>query len=150
MSNVLKLPKVEATRPRRGEIWRVDLEPTQGREIQSSKGGPNDTRPVLVLTRPSVGTPGVSLCAPISDYNEGRDVSRFWRVVLFNAPESGLSKVCCADVSQTRALDVSRFVRKDGRAHPAEVDATAKALATVIEVPDPAPTAKDGDTTKIP
>ncbi len=130
----MKLLKVEETRPRRGEIWRVDLEPTRGGEIQSTKGQPNDTRPVLVMTRPSWGTPGVSLCAPITDYKTDRDTRLYWRVVLFDAPESGLSKICCADVSQTRALDASRFIRKDGRAHPTEVEATASALAKSVGI----------------
>jgi len=122
-------------KPRRGEIWRVDLEPTRGRELQSSKGASTDTRPVLVLTRAGVGEPGVSLCAPICNYDAGRDEERSWRVVLLDTPESGLTKLCCADVSQTRALDISRFVRKDGRADSNELDATAKALALTIEAP---------------
>lgn len=88
-----------------------------------------------MLTRAGVGEPGVSLCAPICDYNAGRDEERSWRVVLLDTPESGLTKLCCADVSQTRALDSSRFVRKDGRADPNELDATSKALALIVEAP---------------
>ncbi len=89
-----------------------------------------------------MGEPGVSLCAPICSYSAARDAARLWRVVLLNTAESGLTKLCCADVSQTRALDISRFVRKDGRADSNELDATAKALALTVEAPDILPLAE--------
>ena len=120
--------------PQRGQIWRANLEPTQGREINK------DNRPVLVLTRPSVGEPGVSLCAPITDFKPDRDGRRFWRVFLDANEISGLDKPSCADVSQTRALDVSRFIRQDGRAHAVEVEAVAAALAKSVGYTAPAPT----------
>ena len=128
-------------RPRRGEIWRVDLQPTRGREMQSRKSSALDTRPVLVLTQPNWGTPGVLLCAPVSNYNAARDTRCYWRVVLFDTPESGLTKVCCADVGQMRVLDLSRFVSKDGRAHPAEVAAVAGAVARSVGYIAPSETA---------
>ncbi len=126
--------------PRRGEIWRVDLEPTRGGEIQSSKGNRGDTRPVLVLSRPSVGERGVRLCAPITDFKPERDKRRFWRVVIGDNEISGLKKISCADVSQTRALDISRFVRQDGKAHSAEIEASAAALAKTVGFVTPQPT----------
>ena len=43
----------------------------------------------------------------------------------------------CADVSQTRVLDISRFERRDGRAHSAEVEASARALALLVGVTPP-------------
>ncbi len=135
------------TKPQRGEIWRVNLEPTRGSELKSDKGGKNDTRPVLVLNRPSVGTPGVSVCALITDYKPERDKPRFWRVIVGDAPESGLDKVSCADVSQTRALDISRFVRHAGRAHAAEVEATAAALARTVGHKPPQPKPQSEETT---
>jgi mRNA-degrading endonuclease toxin of MazEF toxin-antitoxin module len=112
--------------PQRGEIWRVKLEPTRGGEIDK------DNRPVLVLSRPGVGTVGVSLCAPITDYKPDRDKRRYWRVVIGDNEISGLDKLSCADVSQTRALDVSRFVSQDGKAHPTETQASAAALAQCV------------------
>ena len=114
-------PKIEL--PGRGQIWRVNLEPTRGSELQKNN------RPVLVLSRPGIGTPGVSLCAPITDFQPERDKLRFWRVVIGDNETNGLNKLSCADVSQTRALDVSRFVSQDGTAHPTEVKASAAALA---------------------
>ncbi len=111
-----------AINPRRGEIWRVNLEPTIGAELQK------DNRPVLVLSRPGAGERTVRLCAPLTDFKPERDAFRYWRVLLGEGV-SGLHKLSCADVSQVRALDVARFVRKDGKAHSVEVEATAAALA---------------------
>ncbi len=114
-------------KPQRGEIWRANLEPAVGGEIQK------DNRPVLILSRPSVGAIGVSLCAPITDFKPERDGRRFWRVFLDSDERSGLDKPSCADVGQTRALDVSRFVRQDGKAAPIEVEAVVAALAKSVD-----------------
>lgn len=128
----MKLPKeTQPSGPQRGEIWRANLEPTVGAEIQK------DNRPVLILTRPSFGTPGVMLCAPITDYKPERDKRRFWRVVVGDTAESGLDKISCADISQTRALDISRFTSQDGKAHPSEVAATAAALSKAVGIVPP-------------
>ena len=125
------------SRPRRGDIWRVDLEPTVGSEISSDKGRKGDTRPVLVLSRPRVGEKTVCLCAPITDYKPERDELRFWRIEIGDTAENGLDKMSCIDVSQTRALDVSRFANHSGRAHPAETEASAVALARCVGVTVP-------------
>ena len=114
-------------KPQRGAIWRANLEPAVGGEIQQ------DNRSVLVLSRPSVGAVGVSLCAPITDFKPDRDGRRFWRVFLDANEHSGLDKPSCADVGQTRALDVSRFVRQDGKAAPVEVEAVVAALAKSVD-----------------
>ena len=113
-----------AGKPQRGEIWRANLEPAIGSEIQK------DNRPVLVLSRPSVGA---YLCAPISDFKPDRDGRRFWRVFLDANEHSELHKPSCADVGQTRALDVSRFVKQDGKAAPIEVEAVVAALAKSVD-----------------
>ena len=119
---------------KRGQIWRAILEPTEGREINK------DNRPVLVLGRPSVGEPSVNLCVPITDFKPGRDGRRYWRVFLDSNEISGLEKPSCADVSQTRALDTSRFLSQDGRAQAVEVEAVAAALAKSVGYTAPAPT----------
>lgn len=117
---------MSALDPRRGEIWRVRLEPTVGGEMQK------DNRPVLVLSRPGVGERGVSLCAPLADFKPERDGRRFWRVSIGDNKTSGLTKLSCADVSQTRALDVARVVSQTGKAHSAEIEACAAALAKSV------------------
>lgn len=129
----MKLPRQPAPIiPKRGEIWRVDFEPTVGSEISSDKGGRGDTRPALVMSLPKIGERTVKLCVPITDYSPQRDEGRWWRVAIGDSDESGLTKLSCADVSQTRALDTSRFERKIGKAHSTEVQATADQLAASV------------------
>lgn len=130
--NIPRNVKSENVKPRRGDIWRVNLEPTTGSEIKSDKGRKGDTRPVLVLSRPRIGEKSVCLCAPITDYKPDRDDLRFWRVEIGDTDENGLSKLSCIDVSQTRALDTGRFERQSGRAHHAETEASAAALARCV------------------
>lgn len=128
--------KAAEINPKRGEIWRVDLEPTRGSEIRSHKRSANDTRPVLVLSRPKIGEPSVRLCAPITDYKSPRDDVKYWRVPLGDTPENKLHKFSCVDVSQTRALDLERFKIPSGRAHEAEVEESAASLCAIISAPE--------------
>ena len=133
----MRIPKsteLQDDKPRRGDIWRVDLEPTIGSEIRSAKGRRGDTRPILVLSLPRVGEKSVYLCAPITDYKPDCDELRFWRIEIGDTPENGLDKLSCIDVSQTRALDFGRFNRQNGRAHNDETQASATALARCVGV----------------
>lgn len=118
----------ETPKPRRGDIWRANLEPTIGSEIQKNN------RPVLVLSRPKIGEPSVYLCAPITEFLPERDEVRFWRVPIGDTPENGLDKMSCIDVSQTRALDTQRFQKHCGRAHVAETEGAAEALALCVGI----------------
>ena len=52
--------------------------------------------------------------------------------------KSGLEKISVADASQTRTLDISRFIRKDDVAHPAEIEASAAAVARLVGYERPA------------
>lgn len=125
--------------PRRGDVWRVDLEPTVGSEIQSAKSDAKGktisrTRPVLVLSRPRIGEKSVALCAPITEFLPERDGRRFWRVPIGDTEGNGLSKMSCIDVSQTKALDTARFQSQTGRAHGTETQGAAEALALCVGV----------------
>ena len=108
--------------PKRGEVWRVVLDPVIGSEIAK-------TRPVVVLSLPGIGRPSVRLGVPVTDFNEAASWF-FWRVTL--APSGGLSKVSSADASQIRSLDVSRFQERLGKLEVREVDAIAEALAKIV------------------
>jgi mRNA interferase MazF len=94
---------------RRGEVYLVNLEPSQGAEA-------NKTRPAIVVsndaanivaTRNSVGVISV---VPITS-----NVSRVYPFqVLVSADEGGLDRESKAQTEQLRAVDVSRFGRRLG------------------------------------
>lgn len=107
--------------PQRGEVWRVELDPTLGSEQSKA-------RPVVVLSHEGIGRVSMRLCAPITGRLpvHGR---LFWCVPLAPHSENGLTKPSSIDTAQTRALDMVRFIEKIGVLNDVETDAAASALA---------------------
>lgn len=101
--------------PSRGEVWWVDLEPTQGDEQRSRKG----PRPCLVIsvdehnsmTRSPLDT---VLAAPLSSTIRS-DIP--WHIG-FNAEELGMNKDGAVLCDQIRSLARERFEEKEGEVHP--------------------------------
>lgn len=85
-----------STVPDRGDIYRVNLNPTAGREQQG------DFRPVLVLTPAAFNQITPPICAPITQGGELARVSGF-AVTLTGA---GLLTQGAVIVSQLRAIDL--------------------------------------------
>jgi mRNA interferase MazF len=100
--------------PKRGEVWRVQLDPTRGSEQ-------GKTRPVVVLSEPPIGRVNVRLCAPIMNALPIHG-GLFWCVSLTPDATNGLTKSSTADAAQTRALDVVRFEAHLGALEVDEVD----------------------------
>lgn len=108
----------------RGDIVRVNLNPTAGREQQG------DFRPALVLSPAAFNALGVALVAPIT---QGGDFARFAGFAV-PLPGSGTETQEVALVNMVRTLDLeARGARKIERA-PAEVvdDALAR-LQTILD-----------------
>jgi mRNA interferase MazF len=116
--------------PRRGEVWRVQLDPVRGSEQ-------GKTRPVAVLTEPPIGRASVRLCAPIMNALPVHG-GLFWCVSLLPDASSGLTKNSTADAAQTRALDLVRFEARLGEVGADELDAITAALCLCVgRVPMP-------------
>jgi mRNA interferase MazF len=121
--------------PKRGEVWRVQLEPTRGSE--QSK-----TRPVVVLSLPHAGRATLRLCAPVMTALPVH-AALFWCVELQPTAANGLTKESTADAAQTRALDVVRFEARLGKVRPDELELIADALIQCVKRPPTAsPTPK--------
>jgi mRNA interferase ChpB len=108
----------------RGDIVRVSLNPTAGREQQG------DFRPVLVLSPAAFNALGVALVAPIT---QGGDFARF---AGFAVPLSGSGTETqgVALVNMVRTLDLEARGAKKIESAPAEVvdDALAR-LQTILD-----------------
>ena len=115
------------TLPRRGEIWRVQLDPARGSEQ-------GKTRPVVVLCEPPIGRASVRLCAPVMRALPIHH-ALFWCIALAPDQANGLSKPSCADAAQTRALDIERFEQKMGEIGADETDLIADALSECVKRP---------------
>lgn len=94
---------------RRGELYLVDLEPSQGAEASK-------TRPVIVISNDAANAAanrngvGVITVVPVTS-----NVSRIYPFqVLLSGNEGGLDRESKAQIEQLRSVDVSRFGRRLG------------------------------------
>lgn len=111
--------------PVRGEVWRVDLNPTRGAEMQK-------TRPAVVLSSDAVGKLPIKLVAPVTSWDEGF-ASLIWHVRIEPDKQNGLTRPSSVDVLQTRCVDVARFTERMGRASSAVMEEILAALVAVVE-----------------
>ena len=110
--------------PRRGEVWRVDLEPTRGAEMQK-------TRPAIVLSRAGVGRLPLRLIVPLTGWDE-RFAGSAWLVRVDPAAGSGLTKPSAADAFQVRGAALERFGDRLGTLPDEAVTRIVEAVALTI------------------
>ena len=110
--------------PRAGEIWRVDLEPTQGSEQGKS-------RPVVVMNEPPTGRVTIRLCAPIV-HRKREHAFYFWCAERAPDSSNGLTEASSVDAAQTRALDTSRFLNRLGEVRSQELEIITTALCLCV------------------
>lgn len=96
----------ERPQPKRGEIWRVDFDPTVGSEIRK-------TRPAVVVSSDAADKLPVKLVAPITGWNPAF-ANNLWHVNLLPNATNGLTKESAVDVLQLRGVDTQRFIRRSG------------------------------------
>lgn len=111
-------------KPKRGEVWRVELEPIRGSEQDK-------TRPVVVMSGGNIGRPTVFVCVPITSFQNAHALLS-WYVPIAPDAANGLTKPSSADASQVRALDVERFETKLGKLASTPVEAVAAAVAICV------------------
>ena len=97
-----------SAKPKRGEVWMLDLDPTRGQEQAG-------TRPALVTSVDlfNAGAAGLVIVCPITSKNKG--VRTHVPVV---PPEAGVSQsryIKCEDV---RSVSRDRLIRRLGEASP--------------------------------
>ena len=111
--------------PKRGEIWRVDLEPVRGAEIRK-------TRPAIVVSSNAVGKLPLRIVVPFTEWKD-RYQQADWMVKVEVSKENGLSKTSAADAFQTRSLDTGRFTEKMGVVSDISINEVIAAIAHAIE-----------------
>lgn len=111
--------------PRRGEVWRVNFDPTEGSEIDK-------TRPAIVISSDAIGVLPVRLVVPVTGWKSWYE-GQTWHVRLRPTKQNGLSKDSAADALQTRSVATSRFIHRMGRVSTTELENIVTALAVVIE-----------------
>jgi mRNA interferase MazF len=97
---------LSSEKPGRGEIWRVNFDPTIGAEIKK-------TRPAVIISSDAVGKLPIKLVAPITDWKDYFE-GNLWHVRIEPDEQNGLSKISAVDALQLRGMDTQRFVEKLG------------------------------------
>ena len=111
--------------PKRGEVWRVNLEPTVGSEIQKS-------RPCVVINADGVGRLPVRLVVPLTGWKPGY-ADYPWCVQVSPDKANGLTKISAADTFQMRAVSILRMSVRLGQLPDTTMTTIAKAVALCVD-----------------
>lgn len=110
-------------RPRRGEVWKVSLDPSLGHEIKK-------TRPAVVVTNDIYNAYNwVVLVMPITSHDNAE-----YDQVLIHPPEGGLTSVSVTLPDQLRAVDRQRLVQKLGKLKPKTMLEIDRSLKIVLDL----------------
>jgi len=111
--------------PVRGEVWRVNFDPTQGSEMRK-------IHPAVVISDNSVGRLPLKIVVPITEWDTA--YARYaWMTRLEPSPINGLVKTSSADAFQLRSLSLGRFIAKIGILTENDLDAIADAIALCVK-----------------
>jgi mRNA interferase MazF len=117
---------------RRSEIWRINLDPTVGSEI-------NKSRPGVVVNRDALARLPLRIIVPITGWNDSFSGAP-WHVYIEPTEENGLEKPSSADTFQVRSVSEKRLVEKIGRVSDEVMQAISHGLRLSMDL---APVVKD-------
>lgn len=112
-------------RPRRGEVWWVDLEPIRGQELDK-------TRPVVVVSGDGFRSLALKVVAPLTTLTPSK-VGKPWLVPVKATKANGLKQDSAVDVMQVRGVSLGRFSGKLGALTDGDIEQVTAAIAIVIE-----------------
>ncbi len=110
----------------RGEIWRINLDPTVGAEIQK-------TRPVIIINDDNLGILPLRVIIPLTDWKDRYAVAP-WMVQVHRDDTNNLSKDSSADCFQVRSVSINRFVKKIGEVDGFVIAKIEIALVKVLKI----------------
>ena len=110
---------------KKGDIWRINLDPTLGAEIKK-------TRPCVILNNDMVGKLALKVIAPLTDFKEHYSLVP-WMVIVEPNSENGLTKTSVIDLFQVRSLSQKRLIEKIGKVDDSILQDCKVALDVVFE-----------------
>lgn len=108
----------------RGEVWMVNLNPTQGDELFK-------VRPAIVVNDDAIGVLDLRVIVPVTAWQPaftGCD----WLVRLAPSAGNGLTKESAADAFQIRSVSLRRFGRQLGTLDDSDLERVLDGILTVI------------------
>lgn len=115
------------TNPLRGEIWRVDFDPTEGSET-------GKTRPAIVIGDEQLGRLQVRVVISVTGWNESYK-GYVWMTRLTPTTQNGLTKLSAADALQIRTVSLLRFQDRLGVLPVDTMDRIAASVAVCVRAP---------------
>ncbi|HBG27623.1 MAG: hypothetical protein A2Y10_15705 [Planctomycetes bacterium GWF2_41_51] len=110
----------------KGDIWWIDLDPTEGSEIKK-------IRPCVIISSDSINfVKEVRLVVPLTESNRTKE-ELIWCVTVEPTAQNGLTKKTVADALQTRCVSIKRFQNKIGVISAELIEEIVAAVAAVIE-----------------
>lgn len=111
---------------KQGEIWSVNLDPTQGAEIRK-------TRPVIIVNDDALGRLPLRVVVPLTEWKD-RYAQAPWMVRVDADQRTRLSKTSAADCFQVRSISETRFVARIGSVDDTLMDEVRAGLAAVLSI----------------
>jgi mRNA interferase MazF len=109
---------------KRGEIWRINLDPSMGAEIRK-------TRPALILSVDAIGSLPLRVVVPITGWKDKFGQAP-WLVRLRPDTNNKLDESSAADTFQVRSVSETRFVDLAGTISDADMARVEDALRMVL------------------
>ena len=111
---------------KRGEVWRINLDPTIGSETKKS-------RPCVIVSRDAVGILPLKIIVPLTGWQEKFEQAK-WLIPIDSSSHSGLRKKTAADTFQVRSLSHASFIEKIGVLTEEEMKAIEIGLALSLDL----------------
>lgn len=111
---------------RTGEIFRVQLDPVVGHEM-------NKTRPVVVLNPGDAKSLRLAIVVPVTAWKPHWEGNAFF-LTLEPQPHHGLTKKSAVDCFQLRALSHDRFRERLGELSSDEMEQVKRALSLILDI----------------
>jgi mRNA interferase MazF len=121
------VPSASSILPVRGDIWRVDFNPTKGDEIKK-------IRPAVVISSDAFTPLQTKIVLPLTHWQD-KFTNAQWMVKIVANTNNGLDHDSAADALQLRCVSYERFVNKLGIVNASILDEISAAIAIVIEFP---------------
>ena len=118
---------IKTSNIKRGEIWRVNFDPTIGAEIKK-------TRPAVVISSNLIGTLPIKLIVPITGWYSSYE-NFIWLTKIQPNSKNNLTKISAIDALQVRGVDIQRFIPpKMGEISLEQIEEVIASIAAVIEL----------------
>ena len=111
---------------KRGEVWKVNLDPTVGAEIKK-------IRSCVIVSRDALGVLPLKIVVPITEWKDAFSRAP-WHVGLDASGSNGLTKKSSADTFQVRSISQTRLVEKMGEVTDEEMHRIKEGLKICLDL----------------